>query len=655
MKLTILALRNIKRNITKYIMYIFSLTFSVFTVYSFLALMQNEYVNMAFTYDDRYRSLLMGFGIIIMVFVLFFLISANNSFIKARKREISTYALFGMTNMKIGKLIFLETIMVGMVTLIIGIGVGIFFSKLMAMFLLEISLANFTGEISFTIDPKSIYLTMGIFVSIFCVLGLSGLRVINKFELVELFKAEKVSEGKSEGSTIILLISLLLIGMGYYLASSNEPYRVVTSSIPVLVLVIIGTYLFFWNGFPKVLSLIKKNKIFYYEGINLISISTFSHKMKSIASVMATIAVLSAVATTAIATGFTLYSNAEKNTYGIIGYDMYFIGGEKEPLNEVHDVLQRNNSQVIDEYTTKLYEAKPKMETLYIGERKFIDLKEDYFRIYPQSTYNKMIAISKGKLETVNIQPGEALYQYPYSTEDIERAMMGQSLYFSDNTIEITSTVRTGILSFGPGHTLILSDKDFNELVQRGDIIASGEIREGYDRVTILNFQGALKSKKINDELLKTLDGNVTSSRTAFNHYNESLESFGLICFIGFFMSVVFILMTASLLYFKQLMAAEEERHQYKMLRKIGMDIQAEKKVVTKRLMPIFFIPLVMGIIHSIFAMKAADTVVFSNVIPVDNSYITVLGFSSAMYGAYIMIYGIFYFITKGQYSRIIN
>jgi len=102
-------------------------------------------------------------------------------------------------------------------------------------------------------------------------------------------------------------------------------------------------------------------------------------------------------------------------------------------------------------------------------------------------------------------------------------------------------------------------------------------------------------------------------------------------------------------------MAAEEEADQYKMLRKIGMNSEVERKVVRKRLLPVFFIPLVVGIIHSIFAMKTADTMVFSHIIPVENSYLTVLAFSAIMYAAYVIVYGVFYIITKEQYSRIIK
>jgi putative ABC transport system permease protein len=139
--------------------------------------MENELVSNAFTYDDRYRALLLAFGIIIMVFVMFFLISSNNSFIKARKKEISTYSLFGMTNRKIGRLLFMETMIVGLTALALGIGIGIFFSKLIAMILLDISLVSFTGDIEFSIAFKAIYITGIIFLAIFYVMGLSGLRV----------------------------------------------------------------------------------------------------------------------------------------------------------------------------------------------------------------------------------------------------------------------------------------------------------------------------------------------------------------------------------------------------------------------------------------------------------------------------------------------
>ena len=655
MKLTTLAMSNIKRNFKKYVMYFFSLSFSVFTVYTFLALMQNEYVSMAFTYDGRYRAMLKSFGIIIMVFVMFFLLSSNKSFIRARKKEISTYSLFGMTNARIGKLLFIETLIVGVTALIVGIGIGIFFSKLTAMVLLDISLATFTGNIKFTIAPRAAYITTIAFMSIFSLMGLSGLRVINKFELVDLFKAHKVSEGRTRGSVVVLILSLILIGYGYYLASSHNPRAVVSSAISILFLVISGTYLFFWGGLPKVLSLIKGNKNSYYTGFNLISVSAFSHRVKSIGTVMATIAILSAVATTAIATGYTLYSNIKNNAYEILGYDMYFYGGQEEVLDDVRAAFAAYDNKIIKEFTAQRYTCSPNINALKVMNSGFSVSNEDYFRVYSESLYNELMSISRCDYKQAKIKPGEAVYLYPFMTENIAEAMAGQKLDFTDKSLTVTEEIRSGILSFGANHTIIIDDDDFNNLLNSGDITDIDSNGEPYDKVTVFIYENPLSSPELDNKLTQILSGNTGRFRTAYNLYDESLQTFGLVCFIGFFMGAVFILMTASLLYFKQIMAAEEERHQYKILRKIGMDEAGEKIVIAKRLVPVFLIPLLVGIIHSIFAMKTADTMVFSNMIADPNSYITVLMFSAVMYGIYTIVYSVFYFITKDQYSRVVR
>ncbi len=653
MNLFTLAFRNIRLNRKKYIMYLFSMGFSVFTIYTFLALMQNEYVMMAFQYDKRYQAVLTSFGIIILVFVLFFLVSSNNSFIRARKKEISTYALFGMTNLKIGKLLFLETMMIGIVTLLIGISTGIFFSKLMTMFLLDMSLSNFIGDVSFTIDPMSIYVTVLLFLGIFCLMGLSGLRVIYKFELVDLFKAEKVSEGRQNGSVPVLILSLVLMATGYILASNQNSMVVVLGAIPILILVISGTYLFFWGGLPKVLALIKRNKKVYYQGVNLIATSAVSHRMKSIASIMATIAVLSAVAVTAIATGFTLYSNAERNTYSNIGYDLVYYGGEASVQEDLRKTFEENEEKLDQEYTVSLCEGNPEVKTVMIGENEHLS-SGDTFRVYSETEYNKLILLSKTNLDAARIPSGKGFYIFPFSPEGIEDAMLGLNLKFQSKEIQITKVIRSSVPGFGLNHTLILNDKDYEQLLLYREILSSQS--DGKTKtVTVMNYDNALSNNQLNQDIVEVLNGSVDRYSTAYSLYNESLETFGLICFIGFFMSGVFILMTASLLYFKQVMAAEEERHQYKMLRRIGMDENKERQVIVKRLLPVFFIPLAIGIVHSIFAMKTADTVVFSNIIPVENSYVSVLGFSAIMYAAYALVYCVFYFVTKSQYKRIVH
>ncbi len=655
MKLRAIALSNIKHNLRKYAMYFFSLCFAVFTAYAFIGLMNNESVSFAYNADSRYKYLLMSFGLVIGVFVFFFMLNANNSFIRARKKEISMYSLFGMPSGKIGKLLFLETMIIGIAALVVGIGLGMFFSKFTAMVLIKMAIPEYSGEVTFSVNLTSMIITMGIFVAFFSALGLSGLRVINKFELVDLFKGEKVSEGKPKGSWILLIISLVLTGYGYYLATSADVMKVVNSTLIILALVILGTYLFFVGGFPKVINIIKRNKKSYYRPENLISVSSFAHRIRSVGTMMATIAVLSAVATTAIATGFTLYTNTEQNTYSMIGYDLYFYGNQEEVLDDIYKAFENNAAEVKDKLTVQRYIAYPKVEEIQLDDMIYFNREDLNFRVYSQSEYNNLINISKTDIKPVSL---DGKYDALYVRTFIPTALLGKvvdiEVVFPSATATITKIQECSFLAFGSLNTLVLKDSLFEELLENGEILDYyGSKEDKLDKATVINYSKSM-SKKLNEELNSILSGN-TTYRLAYSGYSEGLRIFGLVRFIGFFMSAIVILMTASMLYFKQIMAAEEEKHLYRMLRKIGMDDKTQKKVVLKRLLPVFIIPLLVGIIHSIFAMKTADTLVFSDMIISGNSYLSVLGFSSVMYAFYALVYVAFYLIAKSQYMRVIK
>ena len=658
MNLRRLALSNIKHNYRKYVMYFLSLCFSVFTAYAFLGLMSNESVALAFKTDTRYQALLLTFGVIIGVFVLFFMLNANNSFIRARKKEISMYSLFGMSNGKIGKLLFMETMMVGTLAILVGLAFGMFFSKLIAMVLIRMAIPEYEGPVSFSINISGIAATTGIFVLFFCIIGLGGLRVINKFELVDLFKAEKASEGRLKGSWILLAVSAVFIGAGYYLAASADPATVVNATLIILGLVIAGTYLFFMGGFPKVLNMIKRNKKSYYKAGNLIAVSGFAHRIRSIGTAMATIAVLSAVATTAIATGFTLYANTEKNAYEMIGYDMRFYGGQEKVIDEIHKTLDEYGSQIEDEMTSQRYVTYPEIEKIEMDSGMYLDSYfgdgDYYLRAYSETEYNKLISISKAQAQIVDVGGKyNAVFISQNGMDDLGGKMIGKKVHFSDTEVTVTDTHKCNFVHSGAVYTMVLSDSLFNELLDSGDITDRYDTGEALDKMTVMNYKKPM-SPALNAELEKILS-RTSSYRLAYKDYSEGLMIFGLVRFIGFFMSAVVILMTASMLYFKQIMAAEEERHLFRMLRKVGMDERMQKKVIAKRLLPVFFVPLAVGIVHSIFAMKSADTLVFDNMILSGDSYITVLGYSAVMYAVYAVVYAVFYLITKSQYTKTIK
>ena len=168
-------------------------------------------------------------------------------------------------------------------------------------------------------------------------------------------------------------------------------------------------------------------------------------------------------------------------------------------------------------------------------------------------------------------------------------------------------------VNLGAVYTIVFSDEMFINLLDSGDISDRYKAGDLLDKAIMINYTKSL-NRDLNNEITSVRE-KVSFFRHAYAEYSESLLIFGLVRFIGFFMGAIVILMTASMLYFKQIMAAEEERHLYNILRKIGMSEEIEKKAIVKRLLPVFMVPLVVGIIHSVFAMKTANTIIFSNLI----------------------------------------
>ncbi len=652
MRLTTLAFSNIRHNIKNYTMYFFAMCFCVFTAYSFANLALSETVYNHIIYSQNYRNMFVGFGIVIMIFVLFFLITSNNSFIRYRKKEISTYALFGMSNAKIGRLLFFETMIIGITAFILGIALGVLFSKLIVMILFKMVLAEYS-YVKFSIGVEAIIITAAAYCIIFCLMGLSGYRTINKFQLIDLFKGDRVSEKRTRGSYIMLIISILLIVAGYYMAINENPFKVIAVMLLVIGMVILGSYLFFTGGLQKLLYLFKKDKSFFYKKSRLISISLLSHKAKTLAMTMGTIAVLIATSVTAMAFGYTLYKSAENNANEINSFDIWYYADNEGLEGKIYDLLEEYNSEPIDSIKFQRYISYPELDNL-INPPVWLQFGEINLMTYRQSEFNGIVNSSKDSNEIVETKKGTAFIIYPDNYTSFEYE--DPKLIYGDIVFDLEFIQRSNPYTFGGAATVVFEEEDYKTLYDKG-YISKGINNDLWPFVGI-NYKNALSSRALARELTELLSDsdNVGSYRILYNTYIESMELFGLVCFIGYFICAVFILMSVSLLYFKQVAIGTEEVSQYEKLRKIGLDKQQEQKVIRNRIAPVFFIPLFMGLLHSLFAMKGADTIIFSSMlISQGNTYLQVLKMSSVMYAVYAIIYFGFYLITKYKYTTVVS
>ena len=204
--------------------------------------------------------------------------------------------------------------------------------------------------------------------------------------------------------------------------------------------------------------------------------------------------------------------------------------------------------------------------------------------LYPQSVFNEIITFSRRDLKPVHIKPGEAIYaleswtNVPSLDAELKQAIMDSPFKFSNQTIRVTSFVDAQFLAFGAIQVDILNDDDFVSLHQAGDII-TGKTETGppFSKVTVFKYDNPLRSgRSLGVSPRYFLATQIVSG--SLQYLCRITRNFRACLFHWIFMSIVFILMTASLLYFKQVMAAEEERGQYQMLRQNRMDSELEKE-----------------------------------------------------------------------------
>jgi putative ABC transport system permease protein len=386
----------------------------------------------------------------------------------------------------------------------------------------------------------------------------------------------------------------------------------------------------------------------------MVSLAFLSYKVKTMATTMATIAVLVAVGTTAIAFGYTLYQNTEQYTYENNNFDCYYYSNDASLLSDVEGVLSQYGASVTDVAQFAGYLSKP----VFNVPSEYVYNNDCYIITYSESSYNSIVSAAKSYNESVSVAEGEALLIYSYDEGDVTGETA--SIQYGDEIFSATINTVNHVFNYGGDAPvgIVLNDADFNKLRAEGYIATSFADQDALTQVVGINYTDSLNSEELADALSSLLGERSDGYRVSYYMYSELLGDYGLLCFIGFFMCVVFILMTASMLYFKQISIATQEKVQYATLRKIGITDAEENQIVTKRLLPIFFLPLLLGIIHSVFAMKGADTIIFSNMIVVKSTTSTfwsVLKTSGVMYAAYSLIYFLFYVLTKKQYKQTIR
>ena len=658
-----LALSNLIKNRKLYYPYALATILAIAITYIFTSLTLNPHLD-DLTGADSIKMVL-GMGLVIVALSSGIIVLYANSFVmKNRSKELGLYSMLGLEKRHLFSMILKETVIMSFVTLLLGIGVGVLFDKLIYAFLQRL-IGESTGLVS-TFQVMTIPIVLVIFACIFSLLVL-----INGFRLLRLNPLQLTKDGlKGEKKGRFLVIQTFLglgaIGYGYYLALSvKDPVIAIMSFFLAVLLVILGTYLLFNAGTTVVLQLLKKKKNYYYKPNNMISISNLVFRTKKNAVGLATIAILSSMVLVTLVGAASIYAGKKDYLASATPHD-YSVAGNKVDLT--------STKKLMDDFLIKTGEqANEEVAVSYL-----------FFGIKNQET-NKLTVFTKNERKVV---PKSIVLVF---SQETFKQLTGKELNLSSNQIALYTKNKT----LKTQKSLSIDGKNYQIHRQLGDFI-NKKIPNIYKIIVsdysylvvpdIKIFESSMKGTSIaqatyvgvnvkdpthdakkNSDLLDQMTDKETqqlarqttgvsqSYLTANSRYDAEGMVNGFVggtFFIGIFLSIIFMLGTVLVIYYKQISEGYEDRERFVILQKIGLDDLQVKQTIRKQVLTVFFLPLIFAFIHLAFAYHMISLIVrIIGVLNPDLMLVVTIIVCGVFFLAYVLVFA----LTSRSYRRIVS
>lgn len=617
MTLSDVVYKNMRENLSKYIMYYLSNVIIIMIFFMFGNFLYNLEVGniQELNNMDRVIKIIIYFcEITIVVFTLIFSSYSISNFLKIRKREFALLKTLGFTNFNITLYTSIENLLFSLISIITGIIVGMLFSRL--FFLIITVILDLDEVIKFHISKRVTLLTLIGFVILSQLINYMCSYRIKKSSVIKLLKEEQEARYETEFSIGKAILCLVLLGLGYGLALFSGKAIEVTM-VPILVITILGTYLLYAQLSIFLTDRLKKNKKKYYKGINLISVSQLIYKIKDNIIILFIVSIFSAISLTAIISVYSVQKNVLNSIRLNFPQDFDFIektGENNEKL--VSDILVSNGYDIEDKISITLIKA----ENLDAAEPKkgnlnTINNKKDFY-LMSNYDYNKL-ALKQGR-EAVNLKDNEVIIrtynvmggigsQYFIDEKDRINLSTDKSVVELNIKNEISGGIINDDYENTNANTAILEDGLYNKILsytsENNKVIYYGYNFNNFNKdFNSMNEVGNLFNNDIGKSFIERIQ-----------RYSPLIKTMSLLFFIGIFISIIFFISTNSILYFKIFNEVQKDRYEFIALKKIGITNEEIEKTVEGQIFIIFFIPFIVSISHTFFAIKALSNLLNDN------------------------------------------
>ena len=658
-----LAFSNLKQNRKLYYPFALAVILTTMILYSFIALASTPHLEDS--YGGGAARTVLGFGSFVVQLVVIILVAYANGFVmKNRSKELALYSVLGMEKkhlliMTLWELLFFYVLTVG-----VGLGLGLLFDRLIFALLLKCMGLPVVIQSTFQIGAV-LNTLLGLALAFGLILLLNSFRLL-RYSSLHLMQQKKAGEKKGRFLLVQTLLGLGLLGIAFYIALTVErPVAAVQGFFIAVILVILATYLLFNAGSITFLRFLKGRKSYYYKPENFISVSNLIARMRKNAAGLATISILSTMVLVTLTGSLNIFIGGHNYLDTVYPSDYMISVGHMTSDAETEPVIKDVQAQIKKTAdATNLSDYQVVQTTYWSAEIRKIDGKvlevndqstpatgqelktEGVVNFFDQATYEQLTG------KKVELGENEILaygYHYP-GRLDAQLKINGKTFTIKE---KLNSNFIQGKLSQGNlfqhqmGLYLVLPD--LNQLGLKVDknleFAITAKDKENQD------FIGSVTKELYSTDKMSQYGATYFGGYERYSIEKEWRETAGTLLFIGVFLSVIFLLATVLVIYYKQISEGYEDRENFVILQQVGLDQKQTGTTIRKQILTVFFLPLFFSFLYLGVAYKMIAKIVA--ILGATNAGL-VLQTTLAICAVFFISYVLVFLLTSRSYRKIV-
>lgn len=653
-----IAIGNVKKSLKDYAIYFLTLTLAVCIFYSFNSIESQKALMEINASDRKYVPTVMNAISNVSVFVSVILggliLYANNFLIKKRKKELGIYMTLGMGRRNISRILVTETFLVGIISLVSGLIIGIGVSQGLSTFTLKLFDLPI-NKYKFAISTGAIGKSVLYFGIMFLFVMLFNVYVVSKYKIIDLLTAGRKNEDVKFRNPLIYVITFIMCvaSLGYaYVTVLKIGLNFTNPMLVVSILLgILGTLLFFFSLSGFILYVVKKNKKFYFKGLNIFIIKQINSKVNTNFISMSVICLMLCLTMVALSTGISFNRMMDATTKEVTPFDASITLENKDESYTIEEVLKKANFKLNNNEKYISYNVyRTGMEVVdFVPELKDYNMSIDFIKV---SDYNKILNL-KGEKE-ITLNNNEILLlsnegRFVNSTNERLKNNNKMNIEEKEYSVKNAKVIQENLYTYDVRtnyFTIVIND----------EFLSGYKITESVLNVNYLDGNREEYNKKYDnvargfyDENGPKLNINRIAGKSKDEVYAGSKGLKTIVLFIGIYIGIVFLITSMAVLALQQLSEASDSIDRYKSLKRIGSNGTMIDKTIFIQTFVYFSLPVFLAIIHSIVGIYVVND--FINTFQKTDIILPAL-----MTGlVFLVVYVVYFYTTYVGYKNIVK